>query len=88
MNPPVDGGNGGDPPFKAKSMFELWCEYDRAAKNDPGAKALGLMIFKLFDGQQELRSKANRNWTAICSVSAVVSFVLTLLVAHMWGVNV
>jgi hypothetical protein len=87
MNPPIVNGDNGDPPYKAKSMFELWCDYDKATK-DAGAKALGLMVFKLFDGQQELRHKSNRNWNAILTLSAVTSIILTVLVGHTYGVGV
>ncbi len=87
MSPPLADANG-DPPFKAKPFFDLWCDYMALTKNDPAAQAAGRLWFKLFDGQQDLRAKANRNWTAVVSVSAVVGFILTLLLSHLYGVNI
>ena len=85
MNPPDTNG---DPPFKAKPFFELWCEYNALVRDDPAAQAAGKLWFKLFDGQQELRAKANRNWNVICGLTVTAGFILTLLIAHLFGVSI
>ena len=85
MAPPDSNG---DPPFRAKSMFDLWCAYDAATKGDPAAKLLGAMIFKLFDGQQEIRARSNRNWMYICGLIFTISLCLSIETARLFGVTV
>ena len=85
MAPPDSNG---DPPFRAKSMFDLWCAYDAATKGDPAAKLLGAMIFKLFDGQQEIRARSNRNWMYICGIVAALTVLTSLVTAQICGVTV